>query len=280
MRPGSAAAPPVDPAGRAGVGTGRTGRPVDPRSASISSPDTEPVRHVPARRLLRPMAAALAAALVLACADGGDGTERDRAGPGGPDGWRGVELEEPVRMPAAVLTDTRGREHHLRREARGRITLLFFGYTHCPDVCPVQMANLGAVLEEMPPSDRRRIRVVFVTVDPRRDTAERLRRWLDRFGEGFVGLRGDSARVADLQRRLRLPPSVRQDRQVGGGYTVGHGTQVLAFGPDARARLAYPAGTRQRDWARDLPRLLRRCPADSAGAAAADGGGTDRGPGR
>lgn len=167
-------------------------------------------------------------------------------------------------MPEVTLTDTWGRPYRLRREARGRVTLLFFGYTHCPDVCPVQMANLGAVLEEMSPSERRWLRVVFVTVDPRRDSAGRLRRWLDRFGDGFVGLRGDSARVAELQRRLDVAPAVRQEREVRGRYTVGHASQVLAFGPDARARLAYPSGTRQRDWSRDLPRLVRRARADSA----------------
>jgi protein SCO1/2 len=135
------------------------------------------------------------------------------------------------------------------------------------------MANLGAVLEKLPPSDRRWIRVVFVTVDPRRDSAARLRSWLDRFGDGFVGLRGDSARVAGLQRSLDMAPAVRQAREVRGRYTVGHASQLLAFGPDGRARLAYPSGTRQRDWARDLPRLVRLARRDSAA-------GTTPGPGR
>jgi len=174
-------------------------------------------------------------------------------------------------MPEATLTDTRGRPYRLREEADGRVTLLFFGYTHCPDVCPVQMANLGAVLEEMPPSERRWVQVVFVTVDPRRDTAARIRRWLDRFGDGFVGLRADSARVAGLQRRLGLAPAVRQQRRVQGRYTVGHGSQLLAFGPDAKARLVYPSGTRQRDWAHDLPRLVRRA-RETVGSGPGSGG--------
>lgn len=220
------------------------------RPAIVTSPLTSPADRT-APVLLALLAAVLAAG---ACGD-----DRPRAQSGGTeDGWRGVELEDPVRMPEATLTDTRGRPYRLREEAGGRVTLLFFGYTHCPDVCPVQMANLGAVLEEMPPSERRWVQVVFVTVDPRRDTAARIRRWLDRFGDGFVGLRADSARVAELQRRLGLAPAVRQQRRVQGRYTVGHGSQLLAFGPDGQARLAYPSGTRQRDWAHDLPRLVRR----------------------
>ncbi len=220
---------------------------------------TAPVPPLRALGLL--VLAGLAGAACADAADGGAPAAED------PDRWRGVRLEEPVPMPEATLADTRGRPYRLRREARGRITLLFFGYTRCPDVCPVQMANLGAVLEEMPPSERRWIRVVFVTVDPRRDSASRIRSWLDRFGEGFVGLRGDSARVAALQRSLEMAPAVRQAREVQGRYTVGHASQVLAFGPDARARLAYPSGTRQRDWARDLPRLAERARRDSADGA-------------
>jgi protein SCO1/2 len=169
-------------------------------------------------------------------------------------------------MPSVTLTDTRGRRHPLREEARGRVTLLFLGYTHCPDVCPVQMANLGAVLDELSPSVRRRLQVVFVTVDPARDTAARIRSWLDRFGDGFVGLRGSQREIAALQDSLRLPRAARQDRRVQGRYTVGHASQVLAFGPDARARLAYPSGTRQRAWRDDLPRLVREAvDADPAG---------------
>lgn len=181
-------------------------------------------------------------------------------------GWHGTSVEPPLTMPSVTLTDTRGRLHPLREEARGRVTLLFLGYTHCPDVCPVQMANLGAVLDELTPSVRRHLRVVFVTVDPARDSAARIRSWLDRFGDGFVGLRGSQREITALQDSLRLPRAARQDRSVQGRYTVGHASQVMVFGPDARARLAYPSGTRQRAWRDDLPRLVRETvDADPAG---------------
>lgn len=180
------------------------------------------------------------------------------AGRGAEDAWRGVVLDSPVALPSITLTDTRGRPYRLREATRGGVTLLFLGYTHCPDVCPVQMANLGAVLDDLAPSVRRHLRVVFVTVDPARDSAARLRSWLDRFGDGFVGLRGGDREIAALQDSLRLPRAARQEREVAGRYTVGHASQVLAFGPDGRARLAYPSGTRQRDWRHDLPRLVRR----------------------
>lgn len=169
-------------------------------------------------------------------------------------GYRGILLPEPLDRPDFTLTDTRGEPFSFREETAGRAVLLFFGYTHCPDICPVQMANLAAVLADLPYSLRQRVRVVFVTTDPERDTPERLREWLDRFEPAFVGLRGGPAEVNRIQERLRLPPAVRQPTE-GGGYLVGHASQVIAFSRGDDATVVYPAGTRQADWARDLPRL-------------------------
>lgn len=182
-------------------------------------------------------------------------------------GYRGVALAEPLEKPDFVLRDTEGRPFRFRQETEGRLTLLFFGYTHCPDVCPVQLANLAAVLGDLPHRDRRRIRVVFVTTDPERDTPERLRAWLDGFDPAFVGLRGSRERVNGIQRSLDLPPAVRQPASGPGpgegDYTVGHASQVIAFTADGRGRVVYPFGIRQADWARDLPRLLRFRPTDA-----------------
>lgn len=197
---------------------------------------------------------ALSAGLVACAPDDGsasaDARERQT-------GYRGVAVPDRPRMPDVVLTDTEGAPFDLRARTQGDVTLLFFGYTHCPDVCPVQMTNLAAVLEELRPSERGRIQVVFVTTDPERDTPERLRSWLDRRDETFVGLRGPMEKVNEVQRKLGLPASARQGPREGAdGYTVGHASQVLAFTPDGRARLAYPFGSRQTAWAHDLPILV------------------------
>lgn len=158
-----------------------------------------------------------------------------------------------------TLEDTEGRPYRFRQRTDGRLTLLFFGYTHCPDICPVHMANLGAVLSNFSPDLRRRIEVVFVTTDPERDTAARLRAWLDNYDERFVGLRGPLEEVNRIQHAFNLPHAVREELALpGGGYLVGHSAQVLAFTPDDVGRVTYPFGTRQVDWAHDLPRLLER----------------------
>ncbi|MFW6192859.1 MAG: SCO family protein [Gemmatimonadota bacterium] len=201
------------------------------------------------------LALAVLSAGLVACAPGDESTSADARER--ETGFRGVALPDDPRMPDLVLHDTEGASFDLRARTRGSVTLLFFGYTHCPDVCPVQMTNLAAVLEELRPSERSRIQVVFVTTDPERDTPERLRRWLDRRDATFVGLRGPVEKVNEAQRKLGLPVSAPQGPdEAADGYAVGHASQVLAFTPDGRARLAYPFGTRQTDWAHDLPILV------------------------
>lgn len=205
-----------------------------------------------------PLLAALLAPLIGAC----DVGTADRAGG---DGWSGTPLDPPVPRPDFVLVDTDGRAFDFREETEGDVALLFFGYTHCPDVCPVHMANLAEVLRDLPLEISREIRVVFVTTDPARDTPERLREWLDAFHPRFVGLTGERDEIRAVEESLGLAPSVVQEGDDAADYFVGHAAQVIAFGADGPARRAYPWGTRQRDWLRDLPRLVRETRGDAPG---------------
>jgi len=168
--------------------------------------------------------------------------------------YRGQIREVPSPVPDFTLPDTAGRPFAFAREARGHVTLLYFGYTHCPDICPVHLANLSAVLADLPWDLRQRIRVVFVTTDPDRDTPQALRRWLDTFDPAFVGLSGSVAQTNVAQALLGIPPIVREDRGPA-DYAVGHAAQVIAFTPNGQTRVDYPFGTRQADWAHDLPLL-------------------------
>jgi protein SCO1/2 len=168
--------------------------------------------------------------------------------------YRGVELTPARPKPDFTLTATDGRPFEFRRATDGQLTLLFFGYTYCPDICPVHLANIAAVLEKLPPLQRDSVRVVFVTTDPERDTPERLRSWLDNFGHNFVGLRGSVEDVNRIETSFGLPASIKEG--TGDKYGVGHAAQVLAFTPDDSLRVLYPFGVRQQDWANDLPKLL------------------------
>lgn len=164
-------------------------------------------------------------------------------------------LPEPFPAPDFTLTDTEGDEFHFRDETAGYLTLLFFGYTHCPDVCPVHMANLAAVLGDLLYEQRSQVKVVFVTTDPGRDTPAVVREWLDRFDRSFIGLIGDLESVNAIQSSFRLPPAVRQEMP-SGEHVIGHASQVVAITRDGLVRVFYPSGIRQADWVRDLPRLL------------------------
>ena len=194
--------------------------------------------------------ALVATVLAGACAGA---PEADRS----PGELRGRLLPSPLEKPEFTLADTRGEPFSFRDRTDGRLTLLFFGFTNCPDVCPVHMANLGAVLSRFSHEIRARVSVVFVTTDPDRDSPERMRAWLDRFDHDFIGLRGDIDEINRIQASLGLAAAVRGGDGADGGYTVGHAAQVIAFTPDNRAHVVYPFGTRQDDWLNDMPRLLR-----------------------
>ena len=179
----------------------------------------------------------------------------ERAAPR-PDAFAGTAQDSTLLMPEMTLPDMNGGVFDLVEETRGRVTLLFIGYTWCPDVCPVHLANLGAVLRDLPLEMSREVRTIFVTADPVRDTPERLREWLGAIHGDFIGLRGTRDQVNALERALGLPLSVVDPGTGPADYFVGHAGQVLAFDRGGMARLAYPWGIRQRDWRRDLPRLV------------------------
>ena len=170
-------------------------------------------------------------------------------------GYRGILLPDTDARPDFVLTDMNGEAFDFRAETEGKLALLFFGYTYCPDVCPVHMASIAAVKRDLSVDEQRRMQVVFVTADPRRDTPERLVSWLGNFDPEFVGLRGTEAEVDSIMLGLALPAAIR-DTAAGPDYAVGHASQVIAFPPGDGFRVIYPFGTRQADWKHDLARLL------------------------
>lgn len=202
----------------------------------------------------RPPGFAPVLAVVLAVS--GCGTDsapaRDASAGDGPLGLRTsrVFLDAGGR-PDFVLTDDHGEPYDFRAETRGHLTLLFFGYTHCPDVCPVHMSNIAEVRRDLGIERARDMRVVFVTVDPERDTPDRLTDWLAGFDPSFVGLYGDPAAVDSIQLEIGLPPAVVPEEH-SDAYEVGHASAVVAFTARDEARVMFPFGTRQADLLHDL----------------------------
>lgn len=137
---------------------------------------------------------------------------------------------------------------------RGRVVMLYFGYTHCTDLCPTTLATLANALQRLGPLAKR-VRVLFVTVDPRRDTDSVLKRYVSDFGPQFVGLRGDTAQLTDMIKRYRVTYHY-QSPYPHGDYEVDHSTGVFIFGPQGRARLLAQTGAPAAIIAADLHHLL------------------------
>ena len=165
-----------------------------------------------------------------------------------------VTLPNPL-YPQFQLTDTEGKTFDFANESKGSVTLLFFGYTRCPDVCPVHMANIAGALKKLPHRVASQVQVVFVTTDPERDTPERIREWLDHFDTEFIGLTGTEEEIAAAGRQVKIAPSVKEPQE-NGDYLVGHSARVIAFTADGAGRYLYPFGTRQADWAAKIPALV------------------------
>jgi protein SCO1/2 len=167
--------------------------------------------------------------------------------PAGP--YRGLQLDPAQPRPAFTLTDTDGRRYDFAARTRGRPTFLYFGYTHCPDVCPTTMADVAAALRSVPDRLRQAAQVVFVTTDPKRDTGAVLARWLRQFDgdlpNRFVGLTGRPSELVAAQVAARVP--VASDE----GQT--HSAEVLLYGTDDYARVVYLEGSTPEDMQHDLP---------------------------
>jgi protein SCO1/2 len=190
----------------------------------------------------------LIALLALAACSGGNRWTRNDLG--------GAVITPSIPKPDLVLPDTRGRPFDFRARTRGKVALLYFGYTHCPDVCPLQMSHIAAALHGLGPEIAGEVVVVFVTVDSVRDTPQRLRQWLDAFDSSFVGLTGSLGRVNAIQTGTHILAASAPEPDGHGGYTMGHSAAVLAFTRDDSAHVAFPSDVTQDGWTADIERLV------------------------
>ncbi len=204
------------------------------------------------KRLPLAVCAALAVLLALAaCSSGTSGGSKHTSS-----GLQGTKLSSPIALPTLTLTDQSGKPYDLRAQTKGRVTLLYFGYTHCPDECPTTMADIAVALKHVPAQVRSHVTVVFVTSDPERDTAPVVKTWLAKFNPSFVGLTGNIDTIYAAADKIGIP-LVKPKKGPNGEVEVTHGAQVLAFGPDQQARVVYTEGTSSDEYAHDLTLLAQ-----------------------
>ena len=181
------------------------------------------------------------------------------AQPGKSHAYRGGIVTPPLPKPRFVLTDTSGAPFDFWNRTQGSVTLLFFGYTYCPDQCPMHMSKIDLALKRLPVSIADQVKLVFVTTDPVRDAPAVLRRWLDNFDKRFIGLTGTEDALRTVQNAAGVPPARKAGAGKNANYGVAHANFVVAYTKDNLAHVIYPGGVTPEDWAHDLPYLVRRC---------------------
>ena len=153
------------------------------------------------------------------------------------------------------LTDHHGKARTLA-DFRGKAVVMFFGYTQCPDVCPTTMAEMKAVMQQLG-ADAQRVQVLFITLDPERDTRELLASYVPAFDAGFLGLYGDLGTTSKTAKEFRVFYQ-KQPGGTPGNYTVDHTAGSYVFDPQGRVRLFVRHGDGGAGLAADLRTLLKQ----------------------
>jgi protein SCO1/2 len=192
----------------------------------------------------RGIAAALACALALAACD---------RLPGSKTPFKGIDVTGSPIGGELGLLDPDGKQRTLA-DFRGKVVVVVFGYTQCPDVCPTTLADFASAMKKLGP-DAGSVQLLFVTVDPKRDTAELLRQYVPAFHPSFLGLRGDRAATSRVTREFRVYSQERSGKTAG-SYTVDHSAQSFVFDRQGRVRLIIGYGAPSEAIASDLRILL------------------------
>lgn len=172
--------------------------------------------------------------------------------------WTGGEVVKPLVKPEFTLTDQSGKPFDFQSDTAGKVTLLYFGYTHCPDICPENMAMVALAMKQLPANVRSHISVVFVTTDPARDTPAVLAAWLSNFNAGFIGLTGTKPDVDLAQAKAQVSLASAEPATPGSNYGVDHAAQIIAYTPDNLAHLLFFQGMPSSGVASDLQRLATK----------------------
>ena len=182
-------------------------------------------------------------------------------------GLAGCDRLSPNQAPTFFSTDITGAEFARRLELpdvdgkprtladwKGKVTVVFFGYTQCPDVCPTTMTELAAIRKSLG-AEGDKLQSVFVTIDPERDTPEILKAYVANFGPGFTALRGTPEQTAAAAKEFKVFFAKVPGRN-GGNYTMDHSAASFVFDPAGRVRLYVPYGGDAKKFAADLKQLV------------------------
>lgn len=160
----------------------------------------------------------------------------------------GAEFDKPF-----TLTDHTGQERTMS-DFKGKVVVMFFGYTHCPDVCPTTMSDLKQTMKLLS-SDANQVQVLFITVDPERDTQEVLAKYVPYFDKRFIGLTGTLEQVAGVMGSYKIF-STKVNSASAGSYTIDHSAGLYVFDKTGRPRIYMGYGQKPAEIAHDIKELL------------------------
>jgi protein SCO1/2 len=168
-----------------------------------------------------------------------------------------VVPDRPFVLGSESLTDTDGADYTLATDSDKRLTLVFFGYTQCPDICPATMQTIASAMTRLSDADREQVGMTFVSTDPTTDTPQVLRRYLDRLDPSFVGLTGDLDEIVALGRSVGVFVSEGEAGQALTEEERGaHGSQVLALDAEGEVPAYWDQDTSAAEYAEDIHTLL------------------------
>ncbi len=178
----------------------------------------------------------------------------DRGGPGSKLAFKGVDITGADYAKDFELADTDGKLRHMA-DFKGKVAVVFFGFTQCPDVCPTTMLELAAAKKALG-ADGERVQGIFVTIDPERDTPQVLKAYVDNFGAGFVALRGDLEQTKAVAKHFRVFYA-KVPGKTEGSYTMDHTAGSYIFDAAGRVRLFTRYGGGAEPLKHDLQLLLQ-----------------------
>jgi protein SCO1 len=175
--------------------------------------------------------------------------------PGIADGFKGIDITGADYAREFSLTDAEGSRRTLA-DFKGRVVVVFFGYTHCPDVCPTTLLELAQVRKALG-ADGQRVQGIFVTIDPERDTPELLKAYIANFGADFVALRGSADETQAVARHFKVYYA-KVPGKAEGSYTMDHTAGSYVYDTQGRLRLFTRYGSGADALAHDLRLLLKQ----------------------
>ena len=170
----------------------------------------------------------------------------------GPPQFKSTDITGAPYGRSLELTDHAGKPRRLE-DFRGKAVVLFFGFTHCPDICPTTLADIAGAVKSLGP-DAERVQVLMVSVDPERDTPESLAKYMSAFDPRFLGLRGDLAATRKVAGEFKI---YFEKRKQGDSYTVDHSAQSYVIDPQGRLRLLVRHDRIDQDLPGDLRTILK-----------------------